>query len=113
MTIRRSVFRSWRIGVFSAVAGLSLPALLSEASPKESLPLIYLSQLYAKYLKKPEAGLKYAEQALALDPNSYAGYLAMFELLTASSQTARVEQLLQRAAKSNSISPQFWLQIGG
>jgi tetratricopeptide (TPR) repeat protein len=85
----------------------------NKASPRESLPLIYLSQMYAKYLRKPEAGVKYAEQALALDPTSYAAYLAMYELLAASGQTARIEQLLQRAAKVSTNNPQYWLQIGG
>jgi tetratricopeptide (TPR) repeat protein len=84
-----------------------------KASPREALPLIYLSQLYAKYLKKPDAGIKYAEQALALDPDLYPAYLALFDLLTSTNQNAKVEQLLQRAAKSTSTNPQFWLQIGG
>ncbi|RYD88040.1 MAG: hypothetical protein EOP50_19750, partial [Sphingobacteriales bacterium] len=34
-----------------------------KASPKEPLPLIYLSQLYSKYLKKADLAFKYAEQA--------------------------------------------------
>ena len=51
-----------------------------KASPKEALPLIYLSQLYSKYLKKPDLALKYAEQALALAPDNFASYLANFEL---------------------------------
>lgn len=31
-----------------------------KASPKAPLPLIFLSQLYSKYLKKPEPALRYA-----------------------------------------------------
>ncbi len=94
-------------------AGIEVLKDANRASPRESLPLIYLSQMYAKYLRKPDAGIKYAEEALRLDPTSYAGYLAMYELLAATSQNARIEQLLQRAAKVSTNNPQYWLQIGG
>ncbi|HEV7404924.1 MAG TPA: tetratricopeptide repeat protein [Chthoniobacteraceae bacterium] len=94
-------------------AGIEVLKDAVKASPREPLPLIYLSQMYAKYLRKPEAGIKFAEQAQALDPTSYAGYLALYELLAATSQTARIEQLLQRAAKVSTNNPQYWLQIGG
>lgn len=94
-------------------AGIEVLKDANRASPRESLPLIYLSQMYAKYLRKPDAGIKYAEEALRLDPTSYAGYLAMYELLAATSQNARIEQLLQRAAKISTSNSQYWLQIGG
>lgn len=94
-------------------AGIEILKDANRASPRESLPLIYLSQMYAKYLRKPDAGIRYAEQALAIDPTSYAAYLALYELLAATSQSARAEQLLQRAAKVSTDNPQFWLQIGG
>src|SRR5678815_1278918 len=50
-----------------------------KAAPKEVLPMILLSQLYAKQLKKPELALKYAEQALATEPQNSACYLAVFD----------------------------------
>lgn len=93
--------------------GIEILKDANRASPKESLPLIYLSQMYAKYLRKPEAGIKYAEEALKLDATSYAAYLALYELLASTNQTARSEQLLQRAAKVTTNNPQYWLQIGG
>lgn len=84
-----------------------------KAAPREAMPLIYLSQLYAKYLKKNEQALRFAEQALTLDPKCYAAYLAIFELQTAMGQNAKAEAVLQQGAKSTSNDPQFWLQLGG
>jgi len=96
-----------------APSGIQVLKDAAKAAPKEPLPLIYLSQIYAKYLKKNDSALKYAEQALALDPNFYPSYLAIFELQAAAGQTDKVVQLLQRAVKSTSSDAQFWLQIGG
>ena len=96
-----------------ATGGIEVLKDAVKAAPKEPLPLVYLSQLYAKYLKKPEAGIKYAEQALAVDATSFAPYLALFELLAATNQPTRIDQLLQRALRAPSTSAQFWLQIGG
>jgi tetratricopeptide (TPR) repeat protein len=94
-------------------AGIEVLKDTVKAAPREPTPLIYLSQLYLRYLKKPEQALKYAEQALALDPNFYPSYSALFDLESNGSQKAKVEALLKQAAKASSTDPQFWLQIGG
>jgi tetratricopeptide (TPR) repeat protein len=83
-----------------------------KAAPKEAVPYIYLSQLYAKDLKKPEVGLKYAEQALALAPDNFAAYLAVYEIYIATGQTKKAEQLLDRAAKSDHGDSKYWVQLG-
>ncbi|HEY3897144.1 MAG TPA: tetratricopeptide repeat protein [Chthoniobacter sp.] len=83
-----------------------------KAAPKEAVPYIYLSQLYAKDLKKPEVGLKYAEQALALAPDNFAAYLAVYEIDVAMGQTKKAEQLLDRAAKSDHGDAKYWIQLG-
>jgi len=83
-----------------------------KAAPKEALPLVYLSQIYIKNLKKPDLALKYAEQALALDPTYFPAYAAVFELLAAQNQDAKAEQVLLRAEKSPSTEPEFWLSLG-
>jgi tetratricopeptide (TPR) repeat protein len=83
-----------------------------KAAPKEPLPYIYLSQLYAKNLGKPELALKYAEQALALAPENFATHLAVYELYVASGESKKAEQLLDRAGKSESADPRYWLQLG-
>jgi tetratricopeptide (TPR) repeat protein len=83
-----------------------------KAAPKEAVPYIYLSQLYTKDLKKPEVGLKYAEQALALAPDNFAAYLAVFETYTALSQPKKAEQLIDRAMKAEHGDARYWIQLG-
>jgi tetratricopeptide (TPR) repeat protein len=84
----------------------------AKAAPKEALPLVYLSQLYSKYLKKPDFALKYAEQALALAPDDFQPHHALFELHIAAGQPKKAEEVLDRAAKSKTTDPRFWVQLG-
>jgi tetratricopeptide (TPR) repeat protein len=83
-----------------------------KAAPKEPLPLIYLSQLYSKHLKKPDIALRYADQALTLDPENFTSYLALYELHLSTGEAKKAEQILERAAKVNSTDPKFWIQLG-
>ncbi|MEI9894756.1 MAG: tetratricopeptide repeat protein [Chthoniobacter sp.] len=83
-----------------------------KAAPKEAVPYIYLSQIYAKDLNKPDLGLKYAEQALALAPDNFAAYLAVYEIYMATGQSKKAEQLLDRAAKSEHGDAKYWAQLG-
>jgi len=83
-----------------------------KAAPKEPLPLVYLSQLYSKHLKKPDLAMKYAEQALALAPDNLLCYSAIYELHVAGSQPKKAEQLLERAAKVESKDAKYWIQLG-
>ena len=83
-----------------------------KAAPKEPMPLIFLSQLYAKQLKKPDLALKAAEQALAVAPENFACYLAIFELAMTGGDTKNAEVVLEKASKSGSRDAKFWVQIG-
>jgi tetratricopeptide (TPR) repeat protein len=83
-----------------------------KASPKAPLAYLYLSQLYAKYLGKNDLGLKYAQEALDLDPSNLASYIAVYEIEKATHQEAAATALLDRAAKQTSTDPQYWLQLG-
>jgi len=82
-----------------------------KAAPKEPLPYIYLSQLYSKNLNKPDLALKYGEQALALAPDNFAAYLALYELYVATGQSKKAEQLLERASKTERADANFWMQL--
>ena len=42
-----------------------------KARPKEPAPYLQLSFIYAKYLRKADQALKYANQAVALDPEEF------------------------------------------
>jgi len=93
-------------------AGIQVLKDSIKASPKAPLAYLYLSQLYAKYLGKPDVGLKYAQQALDLDPTNFASYVALYEICLAVNQPARAQQVLDRAAKVESTNAQYWLQLG-
>ena len=82
-----------------------------KAAPREPLPYIYLSQLYSKNLNKPDLALKYGEQALALAPDNFAAYLALYELYVATGQSKKAEQLLERASKTERADANFWMQL--
>jgi tetratricopeptide (TPR) repeat protein len=84
----------------------------AKAKPKEPLPLIYLAQLYAKQLKKPDLAQKYAEQALALAPDDFQVHNALYEIQIAAGQPKKAEEVLDRASKSKSTDPHFWIQLG-
>jgi tetratricopeptide (TPR) repeat protein len=84
----------------------------AKASPKDPLPLIYLSQLYSKHLKKPDLALKFAEQAVSAAPEHFPGYLAVYELHSAANQAKKAVEILERAGRSKSADPKFWTQLG-
>jgi tetratricopeptide (TPR) repeat protein len=93
-------------------AGIEVLKDSIKASPKAPLAYLYLSQIYLKNLGKPEIGLKYAEQALDLDPGNFASYLAVYEICDALKQPEKGMAVLDRAAKQPSTDAQFWLQLG-
>ena len=83
-------------------AGIQVLKDCIKAAPKEPMPLIFLSQLYSRQLKKPDLALKAAEQALAVAPENFATYLAIFELAVAGGDTKKAEAVLEKASKSGS-----------
>ena len=93
-------------------AGIQVLKDSIQASPKAPLAYLYLSQLYAKFLNKPDVGLKYAQQALDLDPTNIASYIAVYEIEVATNQPAKAAELLVRASRQTSSDPQYWLQLG-
>lgn len=83
-----------------------------KAAPKEPIPYVYLSTLYAKNLNKPDLALKYAEQALALAPDNFSAYAALFELYTGTGQTKKAEQILEKASKVDRQEAKYWIELG-
>ncbi len=83
-----------------------------EALPRDSRPLILLSNIYTRTLRKPELALKYAERALDLAPESFDPYATLFEIHTSLGNTERAKAALQRAANSRSTDAEFWLRLG-
>lgn len=93
--------------------GINLLKDSIKAAPKEPLTYLYLSQLYSKYLNKPEAAIRYASQALDLNPLSFAPYLALYELYTATHNQKGARQILDRAAAIQNETSDYWLEFGG
>ncbi|MCX6967890.1 MAG: tetratricopeptide repeat protein [Verrucomicrobia bacterium] len=91
--------------------GIDLLKDAAKAAPKEMLPPLCLSQIYAKFLKKPALAIKNAALALELDPESIEPYLALVELYTAEGQTKKAGAILDRALKSESTDGDFWCEL--
>ena len=85
---------------------------LVKAAPQESQPMLALAYIYLKSLRKPDIAQKYAAQALDLDPTNYLAYAYLAESWQLLNQPAKSNAVLERAIKSNSRDPKFWLRIG-
>jgi tetratricopeptide (TPR) repeat protein len=83
-----------------------------KAKPKEPAPYLQLSFIYAKYLKKTEQALKYANQAIALDPKNFDAYQRVYEIELISGDPAKAIRVLERAAGVKSDDPTFWIRLG-
>lgn len=83
-----------------------------KAKPKEPGPYLQLSFIYAKYLKKTDQALKYANQAVALDPKNFDAYQRLYEIEMTVGGSAKALQALERAASAKSDDPAFWIRLG-
>ena len=92
-------------------AGIQVLKDCIKAVPKEPMPYIFLSQLYSKQLKKPDLAMKAAEQALAVAPENFSCYLAIYELHIAAGDPKRAEAVLEKTAKTGSRDAKFLIQI--
>jgi tetratricopeptide (TPR) repeat protein len=84
-----------------------------KALPKEPEPYLALSRLYFKVLGKNDLALKFASQALEIDPDNFLSYQYLQEIYTALNQPQKIGPLLDRAAKTEHKEPEFWLRLGG
>ncbi|MDQ6626021.1 MAG: tetratricopeptide repeat protein [Verrucomicrobiota bacterium] len=83
-----------------------------KANPKQIAPYLQLAFIYSKYLQKPDQALKYANQAVALDPENIEGYQRIYEIELTGGDAKKALVSLDRAAKSNSRNPVFWTRLG-
>jgi tetratricopeptide (TPR) repeat protein len=83
-----------------------------KANPRESAPYLQLAFIYAKDLNKIDQALKYANQALALDPKNIDVYQRLFEIEIAANQPKKALEVLDLAMKVKSTDPAFWVQLG-
>jgi len=83
-----------------------------KARPKESAPYLQLSFIYGRYLKKADQALKYANQAIALDPQNFDAYQRLYETELAAGQSKGALAAVERAAAVKSDDPAFWIKLG-
>src|SRR5438105_5295117 len=83
-----------------------------KARPNAPEPYLSLSFIYAKYLRKIDQAIAFANKAIALDPQSIDGYQRLFEIEIASGDEKRALATLDRAAKIPAASPSFWIRLG-
>jgi len=95
----------------NSAEGIDVLKDAAKAAPKEPMTYYFLSQLYSKYLKKYDVALKYATQALDLDPKNFLFHLADYELEINLGQNAKAVETLDRAGKLDNDDPMFWLKM--
>ena len=83
-----------------------------KANPKQTAPYLQLAFIYAKYLQKPEQAMKFANQAIALDPEDLDAYQRIYEIELGAGDSKKAIATLDRAAKLNSKNPNFWTRLG-
>lgn len=83
-----------------------------KANPNASEPYLHLSFIYAKYLKKTDEAVEYANRAVALDPRNIETYQRLYEIEVAIGDEKKARDALDRAAKVNSDDPSFWSRLG-
>lgn len=83
-----------------------------KAQPKEAGPYLQLAFIYSKYLQKPDQALKFANQAIALDPKNIETYERAFEIEMSAGGRDKALQVLERASKAGSTEAEFWTQLG-
>ncbi|MDQ6938976.1 MAG: tetratricopeptide repeat protein [Verrucomicrobiota bacterium] len=83
-----------------------------KANPKEIKPYLQLAFIYAKHLQKPEQAIKYANEAIALDPEDLDAYQRIYEIEIGRNDPKKALAVLDRAAKVDSHDPNFWTRVG-
>ncbi|MDQ2919388.1 MAG: tetratricopeptide repeat protein [Verrucomicrobiota bacterium] len=83
-----------------------------KANPKETAPYLQLAFIYAKHLQKPDQAIKYANEAIALDPEDLDAYQRIYEIELGAGESKKAIAALDRAAKVNSTNPTFWTRLG-
>ena len=83
-----------------------------KARPKDGGPYLQLAFIYAKYLRKTDQAVKYANQAIVLDPLNFEAYQRLYEIEVAAGQPQKALQTIDRAANVKSQDPAFWIRLG-
>lgn len=82
-----------------------------KAKPDDPAPALALSSIYLRHLRKADFATKYAEAALAADPQDFGAYEALWEIGQAQGDRRLSLAALDRAAQSESEETEFWLSL--
>src|SRR5437660_6467903 len=84
-----------------------------KANPNASEPLLQLAFIYAKYLRRIDQAIDYANRAIALDPHNIDAYERLCEIALAAGDEKRALQSLDRAAAATpNDDAVFWARLG-
>ena len=83
-----------------------------KANAQAAEPYLQLAFIYAKYLKKTDEAVEFANRGIALDPTNIDGYQRLCEIEIAAGEEKKALQSLDRAAKVKSDESAFWLKLG-
>jgi tetratricopeptide (TPR) repeat protein len=83
-----------------------------KANPSAPTPFLQLALIYAKYLKRNDQAIDYANHAIALDPKNIEAYERLCEIAMAAGDEKKALQALNRAAKVKSNDAEFWTRLG-
>jgi tetratricopeptide (TPR) repeat protein len=85
-------------------------AIKSNARAAE--PYLQLAFIYAKYLKKPDQAIEYANRGIGVDPTNIDSYQRLYEIHLAMGDERKALESLDRASKTKSVDPTFWAKLG-
>jgi tetratricopeptide (TPR) repeat protein len=83
-----------------------------KANPTAPEPYLQLAFIYAKYLKRNDQAIEYANKAIELDPKNIDAYERLFEIAVEAGDERKALQSLDRAAKIQNDDPAFWTRLG-
>jgi tetratricopeptide (TPR) repeat protein len=83
-----------------------------KVNPNAPEPLLQLAFIYAKYLRRTDQAIDYANRAIALDPHNIDAYERLCEIALSAGDEKKALQSLDRAAASPNDDPVFWARLG-
>src|SRR5205085_6965700 len=83
-----------------------------KANPNASGPLLQLAFISAKYLRRTDQAIDYANRAIALNPRNFDAYERLCEIALGAGDEKKALQSLDRAAEIRNDDPVFWARLG-
>src|SRR5437763_3263385 len=84
----------------------------NKANPTAPEPLLQLAFIYAKYLRRTDQAIDYANRAIGLDPQNIDAYERLCEIALAAGDDKKALQALDRATQVRSDNAAFWARLG-